>query len=276
MAAPTQPATLPTTQLGSATVSRLIVGGNCFSGFSHQTAKVDKAMRDYFTTANIKQTLAECEQAGINTFFGRADNHAMRLMNEYWNEGGKIQFFAQTAPERADTCQTIAQVAEYGATGCYLHGGEADDLHDAQQVDRLGELIDLIRQHGMVAGVAGHDPKTHLWVQQAGVPIDFHMLCFYNIDGRRGKQTASDEFEKFDDRDRDAAILARQELVKPCVGYKVLAAGRHDPEQGFRFALENLKPGDAINVGMYTEHHPTMAADNAKLVTRILNDLGQA
>ena len=267
---------VPTTRLGSAIVSRLIVGGNCFSGFSHASAAMDKAMRDYYTVAKIKETLAQCERAGVNTFFGRADNHVLRIMNEYWNEGGKIQFFAQTAPERPDTSGVIAQVAEYGAAGCYLHGGETDDLHDANNADRLRKLIDEIKARGMVAGVAGHNPRTHLWAQDQNVPIDFHMLCFYNISGRRGKQTASDEFEKFDDRDRQAALAVRKQLTRPCVAYKVLAAGRNDPEAGFRYAFENLRPADAINVGMYTAEKPAMIQENARLVAKILADLGQA
>ena len=34
--------------------------------------------------------------AGITTFFGRGDNHVIRVLREYWNEGGKLQWVAQT------------------------------------------------------------------------------------------------------------------------------------------------------------------------------------
>jgi len=54
---------LPSSYLGSVRVSRLIVGGNCFSGFSHHTAELDRDMRDYYTTAKIKETLAAAEAA---------------------------------------------------------------------------------------------------------------------------------------------------------------------------------------------------------------------
>lgn len=41
---------LPTIQLGNTSVTRLIVGGNPFSGNSHVNEALDWQMRDYFTT----------------------------------------------------------------------------------------------------------------------------------------------------------------------------------------------------------------------------------
>ena len=113
---------LPKIRIGSADVSRLVIGGNPFSAISHLSKDADKAMRDYYTTAKIKETLAECERLGINTFLGRVDNHICRVLHEYWNEGGTIQFFGQTAPERKDMEVNIRQAAFYGATGCYIQG----------------------------------------------------------------------------------------------------------------------------------------------------------
>jgi len=266
---------LPGSYLGSVRVSRLIIGGNCFSGFSHHTAELDRDMRDYFTTAKIKETLAAAEAAGIDTFFGRSDNHVLRLMNEYRNEGGKIQFFAQTASERADTAKTIQQVADYGAEGVYLHGGEVDVYHENGELGKVAELVELIKKLGMVAGVAGHNPQAHLDIHAAGIPVDFHMVCFYNLEGRRGNQVAADDYERFDDRDRDVAVRAARRIPRTCVGYKVLAAARREPEQAFRFAFENLKPGDCINVGVYTKDDPDMVERNARLVKQILTELGQ-
>ena len=41
-------------------VSRLCIGGNPFSGFSHQTPERTREMLDFFTPETIKQTLAAC------------------------------------------------------------------------------------------------------------------------------------------------------------------------------------------------------------------------
>ena len=98
---------LPRIRIGSLEVSKLIVGGNPFSGISHQSVERNDEMADYYTTAKIKETLADCERCGINTFIGRADNHIARLIREYRNEGGAIQWIAQSAPERKDIVHNL-------------------------------------------------------------------------------------------------------------------------------------------------------------------------
>ena len=121
--------------LGGVTVSRMVMGGNPFSGFSHQSPQRDDEMRRYYTTARIKQTFREAEAAGINTFFGRADRHVMRVLMEYWDEGGKIQWFAQTCPEFAPHSRGISNAIHGGASGCYIHGGQMDFWLAQNQTD---------------------------------------------------------------------------------------------------------------------------------------------
>ena len=55
---------LPTIKLGSLEVTRLIIGGNPFSGNSHVNESLSEAMRDYFTTARIKETLSAARSTG--------------------------------------------------------------------------------------------------------------------------------------------------------------------------------------------------------------------
>jgi len=59
-------------KLGNLSVSRLLIGGNPFSGFSHQTAERSAEMRAYYTQERIHATLRQAESLGINTFLGRA------------------------------------------------------------------------------------------------------------------------------------------------------------------------------------------------------------
>ena len=89
---------LGTVKIGDVEVSRFIIGGNPFSGFAHQTFERGQEMRHYYTAARIKETLKEAERLGITTFTGRADNHIIRMLMEYWDEGGTIQWLSQTCP----------------------------------------------------------------------------------------------------------------------------------------------------------------------------------
>ena len=66
---------LPRIMIGKHGISRLIVGGNPFSGNSHQSTRLSKEMRDYYTAEKIKETLRECERCGINTVQARGDSH---------------------------------------------------------------------------------------------------------------------------------------------------------------------------------------------------------
>ena len=81
--------TLPAIRLGGADVSRLIVGGNPFSGYSHFSAEMDREMMDYFTTERIKATLFECERHGITAMLSRGD---LRLVLSAPNpaSGGRV------------------------------------------------------------------------------------------------------------------------------------------------------------------------------------------
>jgi hypothetical protein len=88
MADPTHVMTMPRIRLGGLRVSRLIAGSNAISGFWHQTEERSRAMRRYFTAARIKEHLAERERNGVNAIVARADNFVMRMLAEYWDEGG--------------------------------------------------------------------------------------------------------------------------------------------------------------------------------------------
>ena len=92
---------LPTVRLGGVDLSRLIIGGNPFSGNSHLTADRDREMLDYFTTERIKATLFECERQGLTAMQSRGDRHILRMLREYRNEGG------QTTLDRADCLRAL-------------------------------------------------------------------------------------------------------------------------------------------------------------------------
>lgn len=261
---------LPQVPIGGLRVSRLIVGGNPFSGVSHADGAKSDAMRRYFTVARIKQTLADCEFAGINTFNGRCDNHICRMLMEYYAEGGRIQWLAQTAPEHRDLKANIRLAAFYGAKGCYIQGAQVAGMIDAGHFDEIASALALIRELGMVAGVAGHDPKYHLALTDRGVIPDFHMVCFYNVGGHKGNITQAAHGEQFLAQDREAAVQAVQELKAPAIGYKIMAAGRNDPEEAYRFAYKRLRPGDAACVGFFPKDNPDQIRDSVRLTLQAI------
>jgi len=247
-------------RLGSVEVSRLALGGNMFSGFSHQGDARDREMRKYYTVANIKAALRKAEAAGINTFFGRTDNHVVRTLEEYWDEGGKIQWIAQTASEISDFTRAINTAGEHGAKGCYLHGGQTDYFFHQKQFDNFFKALDKMRSLNLVAGFAGHRPEAHQWLRD-NVKADFQMCSYYDPQVRQSSpdHVARDD-EKFDAADRDAMARTITTISRPVVHYKVLAGGRNPVDEAFKYVAGIYKPTDVVIVGIYLGDDEEMIA----------------
>ena len=91
---------METVRIGSSDVSRFIIGGNPFSGSSSGHGReADKDLPHYYTCARIKETYRQAESLGVTTAVARADAHILRVLMEYWDEGGTIQWIGQTCPE---------------------------------------------------------------------------------------------------------------------------------------------------------------------------------
>jgi hypothetical protein len=258
---------IPTVTLGTLPISRLILGGNPFSGNSHQSPAVDREMISFFTTAKIKEILRQAESLGIDTLLARADRHIMRVLREYWDEGGRIQWIAQSAPEYGSLRANVGQAIAAGARAVYLHGGQMDFFCANGQTDHLPEVIEQIHQASLPAGVAAHTPATHLWAAEH-LAVDFHMCSYYNPSPRdRHAEHRAAEAEVYDPADRDAMTAILPMLKKPAIHYKIFAAGRNDPRVAFQYAGQHLRPGDAVCIGVYPQHKPDMLAEDVRLFT---------
>jgi len=67
------------------------------------------------------------------------------------------------------------------------------------------------------------------------------------------------------------AVETIQTIQKPCIGYKIMGAGRIDAELAFEYAFDNIKPGDVVNVGMHRGDNDNMVEENVALVEKILS-----
>ncbi len=224
-------------------------------------------MLDYYTVARIKETLARAEAAGINTTIMRSDAHIHRLLREYYNEGGQIQWIAQVPGDRSspDFQVDARRAVAAGAKAAYLHGGLLDACFADRDAEGFARLVEIMRQGGVPVGAAGHSPEAHLWAHELDLPLDFHVVCFYNCgslhDGRG---------DKFKPEDPPRAVAAIRQIGKPCIGYKIMAAGRVDARAAFEYAFANIKPGDCVNVGVYRGDNDDMVEENVRMVEEIL------
>ena len=254
---------LPTVSIASRRVTRLIIGGNPYSGISHRSAAASKAMIDYYTADQIMADLRQAEENGINTVLARADRHIMRLLNEYWNAGGTIQWIAQTPKdtEYADLSEYLQIIARYKPIAIYHHGGTTDKLYAEGRLDSLHKSLKRIRDLGCAVGLGTHDPLVLKYCYTEGYDVDFYVCALYNHTRHR---------ELYLPDDRDTAFAAIQAIPMPIIAIKVLAAGRNEPREALQLALENIKPTDAMAVGMYTQFQPDQIRENALTVTQLI------
>jgi len=249
-------------RIGDIRVSRFILGSNPFSGFSHQSPEMDRRMMRYYTTRRIKDTLREAERLEINTLIGRTDHHVMRFLLEYWDEGGKLQWFAQTCPHVGPQEMCVETAVKGKARACHVHGGVTDHLFARGKLDEIVPVLKMIRDAGMPAGIAAHNPQVIKWAEQ-NLEVDYYMCSYYNSESREGTaEHDPDREEWFDDKDRAIMSEVIQGLSKPAVHYKIMAAGRNDPRSAISYAVGCMRPGDAVCVGIFNENSPRMLEEN--------------
>ncbi len=256
---------METVNLGKVNVSRLMLGSNPFSGFSHQSIETDLAMRRYFTTERIKATLRQAETLGVNTLIARTDHHVMRFLLEYWDAGGKIQWFAQTCPEVGDHLTCVSRAVSGGAKACHIHGGVMDYLYVQKKLDEIPPVIRMIRDQGLLAGIAAHNSKVIEWAEE-NLDVDYYLCSYYNpIPRDVHPELVPGLEEHYLETDRQTMTALIRGLSRPVVHYKVLAAGRNDPAQAFEVVARTMRPGDMTCIGVYDQGHPDMLREDVAL-----------
>jgi hypothetical protein len=251
--------TLPTGTIGKVKISRLICGGNLVSGYVHSRdlLYVSPLLKAYFTDEKVLETWSRCEQRGINTILlNPADDRGLKLYQAYRAKGGRIQLLAQIGPEKDDLPAPVKVAKEAGAVGAFLHGNSGDRWTRDGDTKSIGELLRIIKDHGMIAGVAAHELRSIQAVEKAGLTPDFYMKTLHGLNywsTRRPEQTAEIVDNYSSDNywciEPQKTITFMSEVGRPWIAYKVLAAGAIHPRAGFKYALEN--GADFLAVGMF-------------------------
>jgi hypothetical protein len=250
---------LPTGRIGNVRISRVIVGGNQFSGWSHSRdlKYLRELFKAYSTEEKILETLQECEANGVNAIITASSGY----LKKYWDQrGGKIQWIAQVHPKSNDVKNDIKRAADNGAVGAYVQGGVGDKFVKNGRVDLVGKAVEFIKENGLIAGVGGHSIEVPMAVEKAGIKADFYMKTLHH--GNYWSATPKEDRVDFNvdsggpvDYDNiwsicpEKTIEFMKNVDKPWIAFKVLAAGAIHPREGFKYAFEN--GADFVCVGMF-------------------------
>ena len=272
---PSSKSTLPLGKIGKVEISRLICGGNLVNGYAHSRdlIYVSPLLKHYFTEQKIMETWALSEAHGINTMIlFPPDKNAMDIYEKYRKQGGKIQYLAQVKPSENDVTTCVKEAVDCGAVGAFLLGNMCDRWTREGKTGLIGELINNIKQSGLIAGSAMHELRAVQALEAAKCQADFYMKTLHATDywsTRRPEQTmevVDNNRDNFWCADPKGVIGYMSEIKKPWIAYKVLAAGAIHPRAGFKYAFEN--GADFATVGYFD----FQIAENVAIANQALAD----
>jgi hypothetical protein len=281
---------LPTVSVGKSQVTRLVVGSNPLFGYSHFNRQYDQHMREWFTDERVVQLLVDCEKAGINTWQASFNYGLSRQFPKIRDAGCKIQFICLAASWHYDanlprtpeavvdgTIKCAQQAAKHSPIGIAFHGGATDSLSRAGKLDMVRSYVNAVHDLGALAGISTHNPAILEVLEEKNYGNDFYMASMHYLTRRPeewqqeiGTQPVGEGYLATDPPRMCAAV---RKTGKPCLVYKVLAAGRKcataaEIRSALEFAYRNIKATDACIVGLYPRYSDQVSED-----TRIVREL---
>lgn len=267
-----EPSKLPHIQLGKHSISRLICGANPFNGGSHLSWFVNREMRSYYTPEQILKTLRRCQEVGINCWQSGHGNFA--LYRRFLDEGGKMHFLSIEAGK----AEMLPSLARGGCIGVAHHGEVTDNLFKQGKLDEVQDFLKRVHDAGLPAGVSTHMPDVVERIESKGWDLDYYMTCVYE------RHRSEEELKKllgyvpipvrevYLQEDPPRMYQAMRQTRRPCLAFKILAAGRLSENRGwveraFRETIQGIKPADGIIIGIY-DRYSDQPAEDAEYVRR--------
>ena len=269
---------LPTAPFGKYKISRLIAGANPIYGYSHFNYLYSAHMGEYHTTARVIAFLRELERAGLNTWQASWSERLETDWLRYKDAGGKLQLLILSRPTFNDQPEMLQRVVKLKPMGIAQHGGSTNRFWDAGQFDRSLDYLKRIRDTGVMVGLSCHNPLEVEYAEEKGWDVYYYMTALYYMVRPRK------EFERilgqvplgeiYLPQDPPRMMQTIRQVRKPCLAYKVLAAGRsvNSPAQvseRIAVALKGIKASDALIIGLYQRFNDQIG-QTAQFVREIL------
>ena len=263
-------APLPTVQLGTYRITRLVAGSNPINGYSYLGPHVDRHMKEYFTPERAADFLLDCQRAGITAHqYSRTPRNAESL--RLAREKGSTLHFLGLHSSRKELQEFVRNTKPIAVAH---HGGVTDTLFSQGKSQEVHDYVKAVHDLGLLAGVSAHNPDCIKQIADEGWENDYFMTCFYfltrhQVSAAKGKEVTEPLLEvshPFYREDPLAMTAVVRQLDKPCFGFKILGAGRLCASQNmvgeaFHFAFTHIKPIDGVIVGMFPRFFDEITAN---------------
>jgi len=269
---------LPTVKFGKTPITRLIIGSNPFYGYSHFNKILDATMREYYTAERRVAVLQDCERQGINAWQLHYNDQPRDDLKRYRDAGGKMNLILLADFELMTNPALLPEIAKLGPLGIAHHGNRTDERFRNGEKGKVKDFLKLVRDTGVMVGLSTHNPGVIDTVESENWDIDYYQACLYRVS--RTAEEARADFkeapigETYMEKDPERMCRMIRQTRKPCLAFKLFGAGRtinsrQQIESAFRFALTNIKPTDAVIVGMFPKYSDQVT-ENVSIVRKLL------
>ena len=264
----------PRTTVGGVSVSRMIIGSNWFTGYSHTSNAKDKFICSYAKNPkHIADILEVFLRAGVDTVMGSIsiDEFYYGILEAQDRTGIKLHIIStpglpwgpSTPSQGFDLGEVERQLdseAARGVTFLMPHQSTTDSLVDrcTRKIRQMDPICRLIRERNMIPGLSTHMPESIIYADESGLDVESY-ISIYNAQG----------FMMQVEVDWTSHII--REAKKPVMTIKPMAAGQIRPFQAMHFVWNTLRSQDMVTVGTMT---PDEAQELVDMSLQILEGQG--
>ncbi|MDD4868969.1 MAG: twin-arginine translocation signal domain-containing protein [Kiritimatiellae bacterium] len=244
--------TLPKGKICNLEVSRMLLGGNLLTHFTHSRdlRYVYALTRHYNTQQKIMETMAVAESYGIDTLVIHTAAGAIDTIKKYRKEcGGKMKCIvcptANIEPDMKAYSEQVKQLVDDGIEAIYLWGVRSDALVKEGKIDLVAKAVDCAKELGVPSGVGAHDLNVVKECEKNKINMDFYIKTFHH----HNYPSAKLNHDSMWCAAPDETIQVMAKVEKPWIAFKVMAAGAIPPKNAFSYVLEN--GADHVLAGMF-------------------------
>ncbi|MBR2949218.1 MAG: hypothetical protein IKC46_05080 [Lachnospiraceae bacterium] len=243
----------PRTTVAGISLPRMLIGTNWMAGWSHRTPSADLMIQErHAETDSVCRMLEVFVNNGIDAIMGLFNQTPVihRAILETEQKLGKKITMIDTpiinvddnAAARKEAEAMIKRSKELGSTFCLIHHSSAEQLvnKNKQQIQRLDDYTQMIRDNGLIPGLSAHMPELIVYSDLNNYDVETY-IQLYNCMGFLMQV----EVETVNQIIRNAK--------KPVMTIKPMAAGRVTPFVGLNFNWATLRDCDMVTVGCFNE-----------------------
>jgi len=249
----------PTFEVDGVKVPKVLIGINPFLGYSHfSEAKSNYFRRIFKDVTAISDVIVKATKFDVTGIYTPADKKIAEALKQVEQQTGIKMTVVGTTYYTFDLAKIKEEVAllkDMGARICLLHGNAVDDLlHPVNRIiNRAEEMLGLIRDNGMIPGIACHDARAISYSDERSYDVKAYATPVNKIG--------------FWMNPEGVTLKIIRQTSKPVIALKPFASGRLQPEEGLEFTLS--APGvTAVTIGV--ANHEEVIQD-FKLAKEILS-----